>query len=119
MTYTPEWSSATAGADRVILSTTGLVISWINASTAVRVVAGGATATSGAQTWAAGSSHTLRWRYGNGTAACISVDGTETCAGSMTTITPTNPLYIGGDASGGGGAAISGLKFCPTNGSCL
>lgn len=124
MTYTPEWSSATAGADRAILSTTGLVIKWVNSSTAVSVTAGagaGATATSAALTWAALTSHIIRWRYGGGAGSgvCVQVDAaSEVCSGTFSALTPTNPLYIGGDASGGGGASIAGLKACPGNSVC-
>lgn len=124
MTYTPEWSSSTAGADRVILSTAGLVIKWVNSSTAVSVTAGagaGATATSAALTWAALSSHTIRWRYGGGAGSgvCVQVDAaSEVCSGTLSALTPTDPLYIGGDASGGGGVSISGLKLCPGNSAC-
>ena len=120
-TFSPLWSSATAGGDRVLLSTTGVVVKWLNATPGISITAGGATATSSALTWSALSSHVIRYRYGGsaGVGACVQVDGaSEVCAGTFTTITPTNPLYINGDASSGSGGSISGIKICPANSAC-
>jgi len=111
-TFTSEWSASTPGNDRPIFSTTNLVVSLLSASSKVRLAIGGINLDSAVQSWAAGTTHTVAWRYQAGSKPCLKVDGTEVCSGSnLTAFTPGATANICGDSSGGIGGNCSSIKL--------
>jgi hypothetical protein len=108
---TPKFSSATAGSDRVVLSTSGLAAKWIDGAGVWSVTIGGVTVNSAVQVFAADTTHTLGYRY-TALEVCIEFDGAETCGSAPAPLSPTGPLYVGCDASGGYGGYLGDTKIC-------
>ena len=76
---------------------------------------GGVTVDSAAQTFAAGTGQVIAWWYSLGGQACLSVNGTATCGGTVAAVTPgpfltlgafANPTTVVGDMSIGWAAVL-------------
>ena len=101
----PSFAAAASGVDRPVIvdSPMGVAvgtapafsIQYIAASSVWRLVVGGVTVNSGAQAFTAGQLVQLAWSYAVGGQACLTVDGSRTCGGTVSSFTPGSFLTLG------------------------
>jgi lysophospholipase L1-like esterase len=101
----PNWAATAAGVDRPVLvdsslgvpasATTNFSLRFVAASAKWQLYVSGATVLSAAQTFAGGTRHSLAWSYTVGGQACLTVNGTQTCGGTVSAFTPGAFLTLG------------------------
>lgn len=111
--FTPDWSASTASVDRTLFDDGPHKLKYLASSQVFQLTAGGVTVSTAAQSFSAGTQHTVVATWQNGSGCSIQVDAAAAvpCGTPPASDLPNSTAYVGGDATNPLGGRVQQIKI--------